>query len=80
MPQWDNKFVGYSYLLNKTLQQAIENEKNNKNRQQPKIQKKSARRKCRSNLNHEFFSEIFIDNPFTLFSKLMGTISIRIML
>ena len=52
MPPWDNKFVGHSYLVKKTFQQVIEDENNNKDRQQPKFQKKSARRQCRCNLNH----------------------------
>ena len=56
MPPWDNIFVGQSYLVNKTLEQVIEAEKHNKDRQQPKIQYKSFRRNCRSNLNHTFFS------------------------
>ena len=38
MPAWDNKFVCQSYLVNKILQQVIEDENNNKDRQQPKIQ------------------------------------------
>ena len=38
MPPWDGKVVVYSYLVNKTLQQVIEDEKNKKDRQQPKIQ------------------------------------------
>ena len=46
MPLWDNKFVGHSYLAEKTLQQFIKDENNKKDRQQPKIQQRSARRKC----------------------------------
>ena len=38
MPPWDNKFFGRSNLVNKTLQQIIEDENNNKDRQQPEIQ------------------------------------------
>ena len=34
MPPLDNKFVGHSYLVNKTLQKVIEEENNNKDRQQ----------------------------------------------
>ena len=78
MPPWDNKFTGHSYLVNKTLQQVIEDENNNKKRQQPKIEQKSARRKCRSNLNHKFFSGNFIYDPLNGFPKPTGTISIRI--
>ena len=37
MPPWDNKFVWQSYLVNRILQQVIEDEKRNKDRQQPKI-------------------------------------------
>ena len=35
-PPWDNKFVGFLYLFNKTLQQVVEDGNNNKDRQQPK--------------------------------------------
>ena len=37
MPPWDNKFIGHSYLINKSLQHFIEDENNNKDRQQPKV-------------------------------------------
>ena len=38
MPPWDNKFIGHSNLVNKTLQKVIEDENNsNKDRQQPKF-------------------------------------------
>ena len=78
MRPWDNKFVCHSNLVNRTLQQVIEDESNNKDRQQPKSQEKSARIKCRSNLNHKFFSENFTYDPLNFFPKPMGTISIRI--
>ena len=38
MPPWDNTFVSQSYLFNKISQQVIEDENNNKDRQQLKIQ------------------------------------------
>ena len=38
MPSWDKKFAGHSYVVNITSQQVIEDENNNKERQQPKIQ------------------------------------------
>ena len=38
MPPFDNKFVCHSYFFNKTLQQVIDDENNNKDRQQTKIQ------------------------------------------
>ena len=37
MPPWDNMFIGHSFLFNKTLQQVIEDENNNKDRQQSKV-------------------------------------------
>ena len=37
MPPRDNKFIGYSYLVNKSLEQVIEDENNNNNRKQPKV-------------------------------------------
>ena len=55
MPQLDNKFVCQSYFINRTLQQVIDK----KDRQTKKF-KKSARKKCRSNLNHMLFSQNFI--------------------
>ena len=48
-------------------------------RQKPKIQWKSAREKCRSLLNHIFFSENFIYDPLNFFTKPMGAINIKIM-
>ena len=38
MPPWDAKFVDHSNWGNKTSQQVIEEENDNKDRQQPKIQ------------------------------------------
>ena len=38
MPRWDNKFVCQSYFSNKILQQPIDWENNNRDRQKPKIQ------------------------------------------
>ena len=73
------KFVFQSSLVNRVLQQVNEDENNNKDKQQPKIQEKSARRKCRSNLNHKFFSENILYKPLNAFPKPMGTISMRIM-
>ena len=40
MPPCDNKFVGHSILVNKTLQQVIEDQNNNKDRQQRKLSRK----------------------------------------
>ena len=37
MPPWDNKFVGHSNLVNKTIQQVTEDQNNNKDRQQPEV-------------------------------------------
>ena len=34
----DNKFVRYSYFINKILEQVIDDENNDKDRQKPKIQ------------------------------------------
>ena len=42
-----------------------------------KIQWQSARRKCRSHLNHKFFSENSVQDPLKNFSKPMGDINIR---
>ena len=42
-----------------------------------KNQWKSARRKCRSHLNHKLFSENFVQDPLNKFSKPMGDIKIR---
>ena len=38
MPPWVNKFVFQSLFIKKTLQQVIDDENNNKDRQKPKIQ------------------------------------------
>ena len=35
--QWDKKIVYHSYFVIETLQQVIDDENNNKDRQQPKI-------------------------------------------
>ena len=42
-------------------------ENNNKYMQKPKIQKKSARGKCQSHLNHKRFSENFIYDTLNVF-------------
>ena len=47
-------------------------------RQKPKIQKTSARKMCRSHLNHKFFSESFILAPLNVLSKPMGVINLKI--
>ena len=78
MPPWDNKFVCQSYFIDKTLQQVIDDENNNKDRQKLKIQEKIARRKCRRSFNHKLLSENFIYEPLDVFPKPMGTISNRI--
>ena len=41
---------------------------NIKYKQKPKIQQKSARRKCRSHLNYKIFSEKFNYDPLKIFS------------
>ena len=79
MPRWDNKFVCQNYFINKTLQQVIDYENDNRDRQKPKIQYKSARRICRSNSNHKLFSENFIYDPLNFIPTKMGTISSRMM-
>ena len=78
MPPWDKTFIGYSYLIENASQQAIEDEKNNKDKHQPKIEQKSAKRRCRRSLHHKFFFENFIYDPLNAFTILMGSISIRI--
>ena len=40
MPPWDNMFVCRTYLVNKILQQVIEDENNNKDWQNQKINRK----------------------------------------
>ena len=55
-------------------------ENNNKYRQKPKIQKKSARRNCLRHLNHKLFSENFPCDPLNVCSKQMRTLSIMIKL
>ena len=57
MLRCDDKDVCHSKIINKTLQNVIKYENNNKYRQNPKIQLKIARRMRRSQLNHKFFSE-----------------------
>ena len=42
MPPWDKKFVGHSYVVNGTLPRVIDDENNNKHRQQPTIQKEKS--------------------------------------
>ena len=79
MPLRDNKFVGHSYLVNKNLKKIIEDENKTKTGNNNKIQWKSARGKCRSNLNRKFFTENFIYDPLNVFPKPMGTIINRIM-
>ena len=63
----------------KTLQQITDYEKDNKYSQNPQFQERSARRKCRSQLNHKSFSENIIYDPLSLFSKLTGANNIKIM-
>ena len=45
--------------------------KTNKNKQNPKIRKRTARRKRRSHLKHNFFSEYYMYDPLNVFSKPM---------
>ena len=40
MPPWDNEFVCHSNFVNRTLQQVIKDESNNKDWQQPKTNQK----------------------------------------
>ena len=54
-------------------------ENNNKYMQKRKIQQKSARRKCRSHLNHKHFSDNFICDPLHAFYNPIGAINIKIM-
>ena len=54
-------------------------ESNNKNRQKPKIQQKSARRNCLSHLNQKSLSENFFYDPLNVCSKQMRNISIIIL-
>ena len=79
MPRGDNKFVCQSYFINKTLQQVNDYENNNRERQKPQIQQKSARRKCRSNSNQNLFSENFIYDPLNFFPKPIGILSSKMM-
>ena len=48
-------------------------------RRKPKNQSKSAKGKCRSQLNHTFFSENFIYDPMNVFSLPVGALNIVIM-
>ena len=70
--------VYVSKAINNTLQLVTDYGNNNKYRQNPKIHQKSARRKCRSHLNHKFFSENFFYGPLNVFAKTMGAINVRI--
>ena len=78
MPRCDDKNVCDSKVINKT-KHVIDYENNIKYRQNSKIQLKSARRKCRSLLNHKLFSENFFYDPLNVLSKPMETINIRMM-
>ena len=78
MPLWDNNDVCHPKVISKTLQQITDYENNNKISQNPKIQEKSARRKCRGHLNLKFFSEHIIYDPLTVFFKPTGAINIKI--
>ena len=77
MPPWDNKLICQSNFINKTLQQVIDDEQDSRGRQKLKIQKKSARRICRSNSNPKLFSENFIYDPLNFIPKTTGNISSR---
>ena len=80
MPRCDDKSFCHSKINNKTLHHLIDYENNQKKRQNAKTQQKSET-KCQSHLNqnHKLFSEKVFNEPLNVFSKLMGTINIRIM-
>ena len=53
MPPWDKKVADYSYLVNRTSQQVIEDENNNKQRQ---AATKNSVEKCQKKLSKQFKS------------------------
>ena len=79
MPRWDVNNVCHPKFINKTLQQITDHEDNNKYNEKPKIQEKSARRKCRGHLNHKLSIENNIYDPLTVFSKPEHAMIIKIM-
>ena len=81
MPPWDNKFVCQSYLVNEILQQVIEDENNNKDKQQPKFSRQVPKKVSKQfkPFRSNFFTENFFFDPLNVFPKPMGIISNRIM-
>ena len=82
MPRWGDKDVCHLQMIDaigdysKSLtKQTTTNTAKNK-----KIQLKSARRNCRSHLNHKLFIENFIYDPLNVFFNPIGTNINRIML
>ena len=71
-------FVNHRICQKEHTNKSYDYENNNKYMQKPKIQK-TARRKCRSHLNHKRFSENFIFDPLDVCFKPMRTINILIM-
>ena len=81
MPRWGDKDVCHLQMIDaigdysKSLtKQTTTNTGKNK-----KIQLKSARRNCRSHLNHKLFIENFIYDPLNVFFNPIGTHINRIM-
>ena len=79
MSRCNNKDVCRSKIINKTLQHVIDYENNIKNKLNPKIQWKSARRKYRSQLNHKFFPGNFFQDLLNYIYEPMGITIIRIL-
>ena len=78
MPEWKTKMLLIYTLLTEHRKKCYNYQSNNKYRQIAKT-KKSGRRKCRSHLNHRFFSENLNYDPIIVFSKPEGSRIIRIM-
>ena len=64
---------------NKHHNESYNYENNNKYMQKSKIQLKSARRKCRSHLDHKSFSENLVYDALVIFYETMGSINIGIL-
>ena len=79
MTPWDSRFLCHPYFINKTLQQVIDDENNNKDRQTQSFSRKVPEESVEaieiisSSLKHFFY------DPMKIFPKPMGTINNRIM-
>ena len=79
MSRCDNKDVCHSNIINKTIQNVIDYENNNKYRQNKKNSVENWEKKLSKPFKPKSFLGKFSCDPLNIFSKPMGTINIRIM-